>query len=184
MVGIVLLWLALANSGTLLNKVGAADIVVDTRKAQVACIKAQAKRLIGTRESGGNNRGPRVDSIIRFAGGKPGQAWCSYTMIYLWKKCGVPREGTNGMALSWAKSSKAISKEQVNVTDVFTVFNKYLGRIGHVGMVYDVYPEEPFFKSFEGNINSRGDRESNNSIAGCLMREYSVANGFYRWVGK
>ena len=158
------------------------DIRKGLHTKQTSCIMAQAKGLIGTREVGANNRGPRVDSIIRFAGGKPGQAWCSYTMIYLWKKCGVPHEGATGMAMSWAKRANAISKENANVTDLFTVFNKHLGRIGHVGMVYTVYPEESFFKSFEGNINSRGDRESNRSMAGCLMREYSVANGFYRWV--
>jgi hypothetical protein len=181
MVGIVFLWLTLVDCSPLLNEV-IADIRKGLHKKQTACITAQAKRLIGTRESGGNNRGPRVDSIIRFAGGKPGQAWCSYTMIYLWKKCGVPHEGVGGMAMSWAKASKAIPRERASVTDIFTVFNKYLGRVGHVGMVYEVYPEEPFFKSFEGNINSRGDRESNRSMAGCLIREYSVANGFYRWI--
>jgi hypothetical protein len=166
----------------LLNEV-IGDIRAGLRQKQTACIKSQAKRLIGTRESGGNNRGPRVDSIIRYAGGTPGQAWCSYTMIYIWKRCGVPRAGTNGMAMSWAKiDKKVLSTRHVVETDLFTVFNKYLGRIGHVGMVYKVYPEEPFFQSFEGNINSRGDRESNRSMAGCLMREYAVANGFYRWV--
>jgi len=87
------------------------------------------------------------------------------------------------MALSWAKSDKAVKgKDVVQETDVFTVFNRALGRVGHVGLVYQVFPEEPFFKSFEGNVNARGDRESHRSMAGCLMREYKVANGFYRWV--
>lgn len=154
--------------------------------AQIAkctsCIKEQAKQLIGTREGMVNNRGPRVDSIIRYAGGIPGQAWCSYTMIYLWKKCGVPNKGVNGMAMSWAKRDKQVSSlRTVMPCDVFTVYNKQLGRIGHVGMVYVIYPEEPFFKSFEGNINARGDRESRRSVAGCLIRQYNICAGFYRW---
>lgn len=148
--------------------------------AQIACLKQQAKRLIGTREGPVNNRGPRVDSIIRYAGGIPGQAWCSYTMIYLWKKCGIPHRGTNGMAMSWAKADKSV-RDKVRETDVFTIFNRALGRIGHVGMVYKTYPEETFFTSFEGNVNARGDRESRRSMAGCLIREYNVANGFFRW---
>jgi len=164
----LLLCLAFAYSGSLF--------------AQIACIKQQAKRLIGTREGPVNNRGPRVDSIIRYAGGIPGQAWCSYTMIYLWKKCGVPHKGTNGMAMSWAKADRAVRAKAVMETDVFTVYNRALGRIGHVGLVYQVFPEEPFFKSFEGNVNARGDRESHRSMAGCLMREYAVANGFFRWI--
>jgi len=85
------------------------------------------------------------------------------------------------MAMSWAKADKAV-KGPVRETDLFTVFNRALGRIGHVGMVYRVFPEERFFTSFEGNVNARGDRESKRSMAGCLMREYSVANGFYRWL--
>ena len=104
-------------------------------------------------------------------------------MIYLWKKCGVPHKGTNGMAMSWAKADKAV-RGAVRETDVFTVYNKALGRIGHVGMVFKVFPEEPFFKSFEGNVNARGDRESHRSMAGCLMREYAVTNGIFRWDGK
>jgi len=136
--------------------------------------------LIGTREGPINNRGPRVDSIIRFAGGIPGQAWCSYTMIYLWKRCGIPHKGVNGMAMSWARADRAVP-DRVRPTDLFTIYNRALGRIGHVGLVYEVYPEEPFFKSFEGNVNARGDRESRRSMAGCLMREYNVANGFFRW---
>jgi hypothetical protein len=102
-------------------------------------------------------------------------------MIYLWKKCSLPHKGTNGMAMSWAKADKAVKGRAVRETDVFTVYNRALGRIGHVGLVYQTFPEEPFFKSFEGNVNARGDRESHRSMAGCLIREYSVANGFFRW---
>jgi hypothetical protein len=152
---------------------------------KIECLLKEATSLIGIREQGGNNRGPVVDKIIIEAGGKPGQAWCSYTMIYLWKRCGVPHKGTNGMAMSWAKNERRVpQRSSVRPTDVFTVYNKALKRIGHVGMVYKVFPEEPFFQSFEGNVNFRGDRESRGSGAKCLMREYSVANGFFRWAGE
>ena len=181
MVGIVFLWLALVDSSPLLNQV-IKDIRKGLRQKHTTCAMSKAKGLIGTREVGANNRGPRVDSIIRYAGGVPGQAWCSYALIYIWKRCGISREGLNGMAMSWAKKDRAVIKERLTETDVFTVYNKHLGRVGHVGMVYKIYPEESFFQSFEGNINARGDRESKRSKAGCLMREYSVANGFYRWM--
>jgi len=130
-----------------------------------------------------NNRGPKVDSVVRYAGGIPGQAWCSYTLIYIWKKCGLPHKGVGGMAASWAKAERRVQREAVMAPDHFTIYNKALGRIGHVGIVFRTYPEESFFTSFEGNINSRGDRESKRSKAGCLIREYSVCNGFYRWWG-
>jgi hypothetical protein len=149
--------------------------------AQVDCIKQQAKLLVGTREGPVNNRGPKVDSIVRFAGGTPGQAWCSYTLIYLWKKCGVPYRGVNGMAMSWAKKERLVRRDLIMSPDHFTIYNKVLGRIGHVGIVFRTYPEESFFLSFEGNINSRGDRESRRSKAGHLVREYYGCNGYYRW---
>ena len=86
------------------------------------------------------------------------------------------------MAMSWAKKERLVpARKAVRAADIFTVYNKALGRIGHVGMVYRVFPEETFFTSFEGNVNMRGDRESVGSGAKCLMREYSVVNGVYRW---
>jgi len=150
---------------------------------EIGCVLNQAKALIGIREQGGNNRGPMVDKIIKESGGKPGQAWCSYTMIYIHKQCGIKFKGVNGMAMSWAKGDKKVRETKtVRTSDIFTTYSKQLGRIGHVGMVYTVYPEESFFQSFEGNVNFRGDRESRGSGAKCLIREYKNIYGFYRWL--
>lgn len=105
-------------------------------------------------------------------------------MIYIWKRCGIPHKGVNGMAMSWAKSEKRVGlKEGVKPADVFTIYNKQLKRIGHVGLVYQTYPEEPFFQSFEGNVNARGDRESHRSCAMHLIRQYDFCSGFFRWWG-
>ena len=165
---LVFLFLAFANSSPLFN--------------EIECLLKEAKSLIGVREQGGNNRGPVVDRIIREAGGVPGQAWCSYTLIYIWRRCSVPHKGVNGMAMSWAKKERQVPlRASVRATDVFTIYNKALGRVGHVGMIFQTFPEEPFFNSFEGNVNMRGDRESVGSGAKCLMREYKAVNGVYRW---
>lgn len=87
------------------------------------------------------------------------------------------------MAMSWGKEEKRVKlRSSVRPTDLFTVYNKQLKRIGHVGMVYKTFPEESFFTSFEGNVNFRGDRESRGSGAKCLMRDYGNVFGFYRWV--
>jgi hypothetical protein len=86
------------------------------------------------------------------------------------------------MALSWAKQNKRVHMTSfVKSTDIFVTYSKQLKRIGHVGMVYETYPEEPFFKSFEGNTNARGQRESKRSVAACLIRQYDNCYGFYRW---
>jgi len=121
-----------------------------------------------------------VDSIILYAGGKPGQAWCGWTQVFIWKKCGIKSRG-GGMASSWGVSLRRVPLFKVVNGDHFTIYNKYMGRVGHVGLVYNTFPEESFFKSFEGNINSHGARESSRSFAGCLMREYGCCCGFYRW---
>jgi hypothetical protein len=100
----------------------------------------------------------------------------------LFKKCGSVFKSVNGSAKSWASPKKQIPITQdARQGDVFTIYNKSLGRIGHVGMVYQIYPEEKFFKSFEGNINSRGYRESRRSVAGCLIRQFDLCAGVYRW---
>jgi len=167
MARIIFFWIALTYSGSLF--------------AQVSCVNKTIKSLIGIREQGGNNRGPEVDKLIIKAGGKPGQAWCGWTQRYLLIVCGAKNMG-GGMASSWGVASRRV--RDVKALDHFTIYNKYIGRIGHVGIVYVTYPEEKFFKSFEGNINAKGDRESVGSIAGCLMREYAACAGFYRWVEK
>ncbi len=87
------------------------------------------------------------------------------------------------MALSWAKQERRVQIGSVKKADIFVTYNKKLKRIGHVGMVYETYPEEKFFKSFEGNTNARGDRESKRSVATCLIRQYEFCHGFYRWAG-
>ncbi len=48
----------------------------------------EAMKLEGLEESGGNNRGPDLDPVIREGGGIPGQAWCGWAMAYCYKRAG------------------------------------------------------------------------------------------------
>jgi hypothetical protein len=43
---------------------------------------AEAKKLLGTLEQGGNNTGPVVDKIIKESGGKVGDSWCGWFVAY------------------------------------------------------------------------------------------------------
>lgn len=55
--------------------------------------------MVGIREVG-SNRGPEVERIIRFAGGVPGDAYCSWTVVYELLKAGI-RVPRFGKAKSW-----------------------------------------------------------------------------------
>lgn len=57
----------------------------------------QARLLLGIRESGGNNRGPKVDEIIRANGGALGEPWCGDFVAYCYK-----RAGSKAVTRSWA----------------------------------------------------------------------------------
>lgn len=48
----------------------------------------QALALVGTMESGGNNRGPGVERIIRGGGGTAGQSWCGWFLAYVFRLAG------------------------------------------------------------------------------------------------
>ena len=59
-----------------------------------ARIVAEANKLVGIRERG-YNRGTEVEAIIREAGGKAGDKWCSWTVVVALRRAGllVPRFG-------------------------------------------------------------------------------------------
>lgn len=49
---------------------------------------AEAERLVGIMESGGNNRGAAVEKIIRSGGGRAGDAWCGWFDAHCYKVAG------------------------------------------------------------------------------------------------
>jgi hypothetical protein len=62
---------------------------------------AEAKKLVGTMEVGGNNRGKTVLEIIRANGGKGPEAWCGDFVAWCYRKAGSKRVNRNwaGVAL-------------------------------------------------------------------------------------
>lgn len=49
---------------------------------------AEAERLIGVMEKGGNNVGPEVERIISSGGGRRGDAWCGWFVAHCYKVAG------------------------------------------------------------------------------------------------
>lgn len=83
-----------------------AQRMVDRREQQVRSrrplrLKAwdEMRHLIALKvtESGGNNRGPWVEKIIRANGGTPGEPWCGDTVAYCYL-----RAGSRMVTRSWA----------------------------------------------------------------------------------
>lgn len=58
---------------------------------------AHARKLIGTMEHGGNNRGAKVMEIIRANGGTGPEPWCGDFVAYCYREA-----GSNAVTRSWA----------------------------------------------------------------------------------
>lgn len=141
------------------------------------CLLDEARKLLGIKEVGGNNRGPEVERIIVSSGGKPGQAWCAYTQVFIHKKCRLSY--ANGMALSWFIKPRIIHKNQYLTGDVFSVYNSGLRRIGHIGLIEQVLPSGKFIVTIEGNTSGGGSREGDGVYR--LTRSTKNVYSFARW---
>lgn len=145
-------------------------------QSRADCILREARKLIGIKETPGrNNRGPEVDRLVIRAGGKPGQAWCGWTARAVHLDCHCPAGG--GMAASWFIGSRLITSYQP--ADVFSVWNKYMKRIGHIGIVEQVLPGGKFIVTIEGNTNGFGSREGSGVCR--LTRPVKQVFNFARW---
>ena len=163
----VLLLLCLIHLGIDLDAVG---------QSKAHCILIEARKLVGIKEATGqNNRGPEVDKLVLRAGGIPGQPWCAWTARAVHLDCGCPAGG--GMAMSWFIPSRLIST--VVPGDVFSVWNKYMNRIGHIGMVEQVLPGGKFIVTIEGNTNGFGSREGSGVCR--LTRPVKQVYNYARW---
>lgn len=145
------------------------------------CIIQQARALIGIRETPGiNNRGPEVDKIVSYAAGTTrwlGTAWCGWFATFCHKKCQQASGG--GMASAWFIKGRLIKKEAVRPGDVFSVWNQYIKRIGHVGIVEQMVPSGKFVVTIEGNTNGRGSRDGGGVCR--LTRPIKQIYNFARW---
>jgi hypothetical protein len=141
------------------------------------CLVNEGRKLLGIKETPGrNNRGPEVDRIVLAAGGKPGQAWCGWAQRYIHLKCACTAGG--GMAASWFIRPHLL-KTGWMAGDVFSVWNKYMNRIGHIGMVEQVLPGGKFIVTIEGNTNGFGSREGSGVCR--LTRPVKQVFNYARW---
>ena len=129
-------------------------------------------------EVGGNNRGQRVEQIIRANGGAPGEAWCGDTVAYCYL-----RAGAKSVVRSWAAvrllerllTRVRRPKKGHVVTYIFD----------HTGLFKCWAPEKGtgFFWAGEGNTGDSGavsDSRTGNDGVKLKLRNTSQVAGFWR----
>lgn len=143
---------------------------------QQTCLINQARRLVGMSETPSrNNRGPELDRLVLSVGGKPGLPWCGYFMMAIHKRCNLPMAG--GMAMSWFTPSRKVKSPAP--ADAFSIWNRYMKRIGHVGLVESVSPSGNMIFTIEGNTNATGSRDG--SSVARLTRPMKTIYSYARW---
>jgi hypothetical protein len=83
------------------------------------------------------------------------------------------------MAAAWFTRARLIASDRSRPGDVFSVWNKYIKRIGHVGIVEQVLPSGKFIVTIEGNTNGRGSRDGGGVCR--LTRPIKQIHSFARW---
>jgi hypothetical protein len=143
---------------------------------KIKCLLNEGRALLGVREVGGNNRGPMVDKIIISSGGKVGQPWCGYTQKYIHTKCKCQSAG--GMASSWFPKNRLVKIGQI-AGDVFSIYDPYTKRIGHIGMIEQVLSSGNYYITIEGNTGGSGSRDG--SGVHRLTRPKKTVYSIARW---
>jgi hypothetical protein len=141
-------WLALLRE---------AKAMVERREKQIAASRPlrlraydEAVKLIGVMESGGNNRGPVVDRIIRANGGSGPEPWCGDYMAYVYRLAGsktVVRAWAAVRFIGYVTGQSIVSKPAKGDMVCF--------KFDHVGMfVRDL--GGGYIETIEGNTGASG----------------------------
>lgn len=121
-----------------------------------AALVYEARKWIGVREEGGDNRGPQVEAFQRAVDGKAsGEPWCMAFVQFCLKQVGLDRfvYPSEHCLTVWWKSEKA---QRINKPELgCLVFWQHAGQeaAGHVGIVAEVFSDGRFM-SIEGNTGA------------------------------
>jgi hypothetical protein len=117
------------------------------------------------REKTGKNDGEDVEKYLASVGQKKGAPWCAAFVVWVLKEAGVNTGSANAFSPSCFPKNKTIYDRKAGgnfiaaPTDLFGLYYPNLGRIGHVGFIYEV--NENSIITVEGNTNGEGSREGN-----------------------
>jgi hypothetical protein len=116
---------------------------------------------IGVTESGGNNRGPRVEEYLAATGLPGGNPWCAAFVRWSFDQAGLKTDITAWSPTAYDRKKvvwKNGWKDEFRQGQVFTIYYSRLGRIGHTGFA-DRMVNENLVETVEGNTNDGGSRE-------------------------
>lgn len=152
-------------------------------------IVAIATKEIGVRETT-QNRGTQVEIYLKavgldYSGGYtyPGYSWCAAFVKWCMIKANIITPGMNAMAESCYNSGNVVYSDSLfhkafAPGDVFTIYFKSLGRVGHCGIVESI--DGDILSTIEGNTNDDGSRNGNGVYA--RRRNISEIHTISRWV--
>lgn len=94
-----------------------------------------ARAEIGVREATGRNDGARVGEYLRYTGLGEGHEWCAAFVSWCFGQIGLPEPRT-----PWSPALFPVARQPDQVAyarpgDVFGIWVREKGRIGHVGLI-------------------------------------------------
>jgi len=145
-------------------------------------VLSAARLLLPIREAGAN-RGRFVESIIRYAGGAPGEPWCASFVFYVGRKMlgdawPLPKTRSCDVLLEYAREKEMVVPLP-SPGDLFLVMRSAADAV-HVGFVDDVLPGGRF-ATIEGNSNDRGVRDGDGVVANVRDPKGPTRYLFVRW---
>lgn len=132
-------------------------------------------------EVGGNNRGKRVEQIIRANGGTPGEPWCGDTVAACYLKAGAKSVVRGWASVSWLEKLLTRIKHTENVRKGHVVTYVF----DHTGLFcrWDRAKGPGWFLAGEGNTGNAGavsDSQTGGDGVKLKSRHVSQVQGFYR----
>jgi hypothetical protein len=123
-----------------------------------------ARSQIGVRQTG-DNTGPEVDMYLRSVGVEPPAFWCAAFVGWIHLQAGLEIPRGAAWSPSWFPQKRVIDNEKAQAGDVGGIYFRSLGRIAHVFVFDQDYPESSnFITTIEGNTNDDGSRNGHSVL--------------------
>lgn len=126
------------------------------------------------------NRSPEIDSMNIAVNAPLGSPWCASYASWVYNHFNIinPNSAWSpnfGLKKDCIWQYKQLNTVKLKPGDCVTFYYSNLGRIGHVGIITQVYDDEDYVITIEGNTNGAGSRDG----SGVFKKKRSL-NKIYR----